>query len=209
MIESNEAKKIFADLQNGLPMSDSEFDAIYPFEIQKVSARHWTSVEVARRAVQLLEVGSNTPVLDVGSGVGKFCIVGALVTPGFFVGIERRTHLVEFSRRIVEKWGLNRITFIEGELGIVDWKVFKAIYLFNPFVENLYAPEDRIDQIMDHSRQRYIAYVRLTQQKLNEAEKGTKVVTYHGFGGDFPPSYEMKAREPWGEDFLVLWVKEE
>ena len=43
---------------------------------------HWTPVHVARRAAQFLVTGPETRVLDVGSGPGKFCLVGALATQG-------------------------------------------------------------------------------------------------------------------------------
>src|SRR6185437_914320 len=61
-------------------LTDSDFDAIYPAPVRRVSASFWTPVSVAVRAADLLVDDPSTRVLDIGSGVGKFCIVGAAFT---------------------------------------------------------------------------------------------------------------------------------
>ncbi len=57
---------------------DVTFDDLYPEDIQNLSPMHWTPVDIARRASNFLAI-PNARVLDIGSGVGKFCI-----TAGFF-----------------------------------------------------------------------------------------------------------------------------
>jgi hypothetical protein len=68
--------------------SDLAFDALYERRIRELSPQHWTPVRIARRAAELLTLSGAKRILDVGSGVGKFCIVGALTTEAQFVGIE-------------------------------------------------------------------------------------------------------------------------
>ena len=71
-------------------LEDSRFDLVYPREIRELSDRHWTPVEVARKAAVFLVREPGTRVLDIGCGPGKFCIVGALATDGRFTGVEQR-----------------------------------------------------------------------------------------------------------------------
>jgi len=37
---------------------------------------------------------------------------------------------------------------------------------------------------------------------------GTRVVTYHGFGGKLPAGYALASREPAGGDALELWIRQ-
>ena len=85
-------------LRAGWELTDLEFDRVYPSWVRRLSDMHWTPVEVARRAAALLAVDPTTRVLDVGSGVGKFCLIGALTTRATFVGIEQRENLVTVAR---------------------------------------------------------------------------------------------------------------
>ena len=49
--------------------------------------------------------------------------------------------------------------------------------------------------------------VRLVEQVLRDAPIGTRVVTYHGFGGRIPRGYHLVTDERIGTDSLRLWVK--
>jgi hypothetical protein len=37
--------------------------------------------------------------------------------------------------------------------------------------------------------------------------RGTRVVTYHGFGGEFPGDYVLVHRVAVASDYLSLWIK--
>src|SRR4051812_34171547 len=86
--------------------TDAVFDAIYPPSIRLSGEVHWTPVVVARRAAELLVTGRGTRVLDVGSGVGKVCIVGALTSDGEFTGVEQRGTLVRIARDVVRRYAI-------------------------------------------------------------------------------------------------------
>src|SRR5262245_2791350 len=88
--------------------SDGSFDSVYDEEIRALSEEHWTPVAVAARAARILTFAGATRILDVGSGVGKFCIVGALCTAARFVGVERRHRLVSIARRAAAEMGAVR-----------------------------------------------------------------------------------------------------
>lgn len=205
--EAMSARTVFEALRSGEIVSDSAFDCIYPDEIRRLSEIHWTPVSTSKRAAELLVQDSNTRVLDVGSGCGKFCLVGGLTTQGWFYGIEQRGPLALYAQSLAEKHQLSRVQFLKGDLKEVDWTWFNAFYLYNPFNENLYPNEIRIDASVELSEQRYIEVIRAVQARLHILPIGTRVVTYHGFGGEMPPGYEMRVKEPRGDDFLRLWVK--
>src|SRR3954471_20676012 len=87
--------------------ADDEFDTVYSERVRSHSERHWTPVEVATRAADLLVASAYTRVLDVGSGAGKFCIVGALATRhGRFYGVEQRADLVHAAREAARHYGV-------------------------------------------------------------------------------------------------------
>ena len=81
-------------LRNGELVSDEEFDLIYSDFARQLSSCQWTPVAVAFAAARLLVRDRVCKVLDVGSGVGKFCQIAASVAPGTFVGVEQRARLV-------------------------------------------------------------------------------------------------------------------
>lgn len=198
---------VFEALRSGETVSDSVFDQIYSEEIRRLSEIHWTPVSIAKRAAELLVRDANTRVLDVGSGCGKFCLVGGLTTTGSFYGIEQREKLALCARSLAEGHRLERVQFLSGDLKEVDWSRFDAFYLYNPFNENLYPNEIRIDGSVELSERRYVQVIRAVQARLHVLPAGTRVVTYHGFGGEMPPGYAMIFEEPRGEDYLRLWVK--
>src|SRR5258708_32599839 len=85
-------------------------------KIRALSGQHWTPVAVAARAADLLTRAGATRILDVGAGVGKFCIVGALSTAAEFVGVERREGLVQVARRAAAQVGSKRPPFIHSNM---------------------------------------------------------------------------------------------
>ena len=205
--DSRRLEAVVDDLRIGRKVTDAAFDAIYPQQIRDLSARHWTPVAVAMRAASLLAQGPDTRVLDVGSGAGKFCLVAALTTPGRFVGVERRGHLVDLARSIKDRYGAEGAEYLHADIAEVDWGSFDAFYFYNPFVENLFGGRERIDSTVDLAPARYERDMALTRERLMEARVGTRVVTYHGPRAGLPWGYELCDFEPCGSDVLELWVK--
>jgi len=76
-------------LLSGAQVADLEFDAIYPQWVRRLSEQHWTPLDVCIRAAELLVTDERSTVLDVGSGAGKFCLIGAASTGATFVGVEQ------------------------------------------------------------------------------------------------------------------------
>lgn len=194
------------DLRGGRRVTDFRFDQVYPTAIRHLSEIHWTPVEVAIRAAELLVNDAKTRVLDVGSGCGKFCTVAALASQGQFTGIEHRAHLTEVAEKATEELGARNASFIRGNMTDLDWSFFDAFYLFNPFYENK-EKSIRIDSTVSMGMDKFNRYVEIVRMKLKLAATGTRVATYHGFGGEIPLGYYRVKKEPVGTSYLELWVK--
>jgi hypothetical protein len=199
----------YEPLARGLPIDDEVFDRIYPAPIRAISRRFWTPVKVAVRALELLDPSPSTRVLDVGAGVGKFCVVGALATAATFVGVEHRQGLIDIGRRTLQRLDVRRASMMLGVLEMAPWNDFDAFYLFNPFEENLNEPAECIDSSIPLSQERYCRDVRLFETVLKRARVGTRVAIYQGFGGRVPGSYRLCADETIDDRSLQLWMKTE
>ncbi len=190
----------------GLLVDDRVFDAIYPHEVRRASSVHWTPVEVGMRAARLLAPGPGGVIVDIGAGVGKFCLVAACVTGARIRGVEHRRRFVDLAEDAATTLGVS-IDVTHGTIDDLVPKDVDGIYLFNPFAENLCPPEDRLDATVEHSQERFWRDLGTTTCFLREARPGTRVVTYCGFGGTIPQGYSLALRERRGGP-LELWVKD-
>jgi len=194
-------------LQRRAAVSDAELDQVFPDELRERSHLHWTPVSVAVRAAELLAPAPapSTRVLDVGAGVGKLCLVGAVVTGAMWWGVEQDP--IQVSAANQAAWALDvdrRTRFVHGDGSRMAWDEFDAFYFYNPFTTLMLAP---------HASP-FVRYatiqntLRRVVQRLATTRVGTRVVTYHGFGGKLPEGYSLRRREPAGGDALELWVRE-
>jgi hypothetical protein len=187
--------------------SDADFDLVYPERIRRLSWVHWTPVTVAARAATILTNAGASRILDVGSGVGKFCIVGAMVTPARFVGVERRRNLVDIAGVAAKELGASRATFVHASIDEFRFEGFDGVYLYNPFFEQISRYLPPIDDSVGYSPKTYKALTEAVTAQLATLDTGAAVVTYHGFGGLMPRSYRFMGDEPAGDDLLDLWIK--
>jgi len=94
----------------GASTTDRAFDELVPPDLRHLSQAHWTPVDVAIRATSLLAPTRHTRVLDIGSGVGKLCAIGALSSNATWCGVERHEDLVHAARRLTRGLGIaNRL----------------------------------------------------------------------------------------------------
>jgi hypothetical protein len=186
------------------PTADEQLNALVPRDLRHLSGTHWTPVEIAVRAVTLLCPAPSTTVLDVGAGVGKLCVIGALSSWGIWCGVERQMPLVEASTRLARTLGVTaRTSFLHGDALSIDWEAFDAIYLYNPFALAPF-PTDPACHALDFRVQ-----VARVQDRLAALRDGVRVVTLHGFGGVMPATYQLVYQERFavaGLD-LALWVQ--
>jgi len=170
-----------------------------------LAAKHWTPLHITWRVAQYLAPADNVKVLDIGSGVGKFCLAAAHCMPSaFFFGVEQRKDLVshaECGRKIL---GLKNVHFMHGNFTQLDFRQYDAFYFYNSFYENLVAT-DKIDDNIEYSTGLYNYYNRLLYRKLNEMKAGTRLVTYHSLEEEIPPAYHLVEAQV--ECLLKFWIK--
>ena len=116
--------------QNKETISYGRFDQIFDQRVRKVSSVHWTPVEVVLSILELLNLNEGAKVLDVGSGSGKFCLVGALNSTASFFGVEQRQSLVKMANQLAAAFDLDNASFIYGNAVQLDWSDYDVIYLF-------------------------------------------------------------------------------
>ena len=169
---------------------DEIFDRLLPSSLQVVSSHFWTPLSVALRVARWLdEVGVKT-VVDIGSGVGKFCIAAALCGSYEVVGIEQRPRLVRTARQLARSFRIeDRVHFLHHSFGEGVTPAADAYYLYNPFGENLFHDRNCLDKHVELSRERYARDSAAVESFLRTAKDGTYVVAYNGFGGKLPESY--------------------
>lgn len=143
-------------------------------------------------------------ILDVGSGVGKLCLVGAATTEASWVGAELDPAMVCVAECAARKLRLtHNLRFVSGNAHDLDWSTFDSLYMFNPFAE------DPFDSTLTDAgrRARFSADIERTKERLARVRAGTRLVTLHGFGGEVPDCFELEHREAAHDDFLCLWVR--
>jgi len=192
-------------LRSHAEVSDETFDRIYPMTHRHRSRVHWTPIDVALQVNRLFEGAPGGRILDIGSGVGKMCIVGALSGAAHWSGVERSARSVRIAERVAEKLGVTaRTAFITDEALAIDWSRFGGIYMFNPFAEAVFV-EASVDPALRQAA--FIYEVLKTEMKLATLEVGTHVVTYYGFGGEIPPGFELITSIRTYGDCVELWIR--
>jgi SAM-dependent methyltransferase len=185
--------------------SDEIFNSLYPFSMQYLAIRHWTPLRITRTVVDFLTPHGNEHVLDIGSGIGKFCLAAAYYKPAaFFNGIEQRANLVQLAQEVQTRLQLHNASFRHGDFTNIDFNAYNHFYFFNSFYENLFE-EQRIDDAIEFSGELYHYYTRCLHKKLADKPPGTRVVTYHSLEDEMPFSYRHVASK--FNNRLKFWIK--
>jgi hypothetical protein len=195
--------EIASALQRRIPVEDSVFDRVYPDHVQRLSRLHFTPVSVALRAAEWLAPGSGMCVLDAGAGAGKFCCVAALSHAGSWHGVEVDPSLAAVAIGAARELAVaDRASFAVGDLLALDWRAFDSLYIYNPFEAALFGRARRSEQ--EQGGAVFAERVAATCDRLSELAPGTRVVTFHGIGGEMPSDFARAATD--GD--LALWIKE-
>ncbi|MEZ4302950.1 MAG: hypothetical protein R3B70_48955, partial [Polyangiaceae bacterium] len=205
--EERAVERIRKAIQEGRCPSDRAFDRLLPDEaLREVSADQWTPIAVALRVAKWLEeVGART-LLDIGSGAGKLGVVVALVSEHRSLGIERDGRLVAAARALATRFGVgDRVEVLHGDIEEIALPPVDAYYLFNPFSEHL--RRAWLEGDTRAGKERYSSGVEAVERLLRDARTGTFVITYNGFGGDFPGEYEEVRVDKGFPCVLRMWQK--
>lgn len=195
---------IFQQIRHNIEIKDAVFNEIYPKKIKIVAERHWTPVAVAKMAAKYLVEKPGTKVLDIGSGAGKFCLVGAAATEGFFYGVEQRFSLTQISKKIAVRNNITNVEFITSNIDKINFSEYEAFYFFNSFFENI-DTSNPIDNTILPNCDLYHAYSDYVREQLNKTPVGTRLVTYWSKWDEIPTNFEFVDSACNG--FLIFWKK--
>ena len=185
--------------------SEESFFQLYPLSIQQLDKLHWSPLNIIYKATQFLAGKKDVKILDIGSGVGKFCLDGAYYKPtATFYGVEQRQHLVEYAQSAKERLGKPNIEFINKNFTQLDLRQFDSFYFYNSFFENL-AGSDKIDNSIAYSPELYHYYSRYLYRQLEELPPGTRVATYCSWDDEIPSDYQLV--ETHIKHLLKFWMK--
>jgi cyclopropane fatty-acyl-phospholipid synthase-like methyltransferase len=187
-------------------LTDHELDdLLFSVSAKSHSSVHWTPIKIAKQAAKWLAPSAGIKVLDIGSGVGKFCIVGALHTEGYFTGVEHRSQLINQAKKALKKASVFNVEFLLADMISIDFTKFDSFYFFNPFYENL-VPNLAIDAEIELSGQKYYTYLTHVYHQLETLKTGTRVATYCANDAKIPTSYELVFSTP-ENNSLRFWIK--
>jgi hypothetical protein len=186
--------------------NDEHFNLLYPWSIRQHSERHWTPFGIALIAAGFLAEQPGSRILDIGSGIGKFCLIGGQHYPGsHFFGVEQRRELVRLAENAKQSTAIDNATFIHGNFTQLDLNRFDHFYFYNSFYENLVDEAFHIDESIDHTFSLYEYYTRYLFKALEGKPSGTRLVTYHCFREVVPSEYRLVASF---NTFLRCWIKD-
>jgi SAM-dependent methyltransferase len=193
------------DIANSIYSSDTDFDSQYPIYVRELSELHWTPLKVIKVAARFLGSDKNARVLDIGSGVGKFCIAGTHYAAGHFTGIEQRKNFVRVSNKVAQEAGAVRAEFIHGNFLDMDIAGYTGIYFFNSFHENIVLT-DSLDEKIERTPELYQIYTAHLIKQLKAMPVGTRLATYWLSIPEIPGCYRLQATQ--FDGLMKLWVKD-
>lgn len=189
-------------------LSDKNFDTLIPAPYRDISHKHWTPLDVAKKAAHFLAEGSQNPyILDIGAGSGKFCATAAYFTKAHITGIEQRENLVTIGNGILQLLGLQNVEIVHQNLAKFDMSKFTGIYFFNAFYENLDQTSVQVDAEIEFSSKLFRYYSDLLYKKLKDLPIYTRLATYHTNDGYIPEAYTVLETHFAGQ--LKFWIKYE
>jgi len=202
------AQVISSNAENLYPLlftNDAAFDRQYPEHFQMLSPKHWTPLAAAHIAAGFLaEPGAR--VLDIGSGIGKFCLAAGFYFPEtYFYGVEQRQELIYLAEEAKQCTQLFNVNFIYANITQVNFKEFDHFYFYNSFYENI-DTANQIDDTIEISEGLYTYYTQYLHSALDEKPAGTRLVTFHSLEQEIPSSYKLAAVAC--NALLKMWIKE-
>ena len=204
------ARRVAQALRADAYPEDAAFDRFLPQDLREVSEQYWTPLRVVKRAAQWLAELRIRTVVDLGSGAGKFCVAGALLTDARFIGLEHRRSLVESAHALAKAFGVSRrVTFIHGALGAVATPHAEAYYLYNPFGDYWFdSSRDNSDPEVTFNHARREVDIAAVERLIRLSPVGTTVLTYNNFGGRMPECCDLLHLEWALPGPLRLWRKQ-
>jgi len=185
--------------------TDAKLLQLYPAPIRSLSRMHWSPLYIAQKVVSFLALNDEVKVLDIGSGVGTFCLAGAFYKPSVsFFGVEQRKDLVAHAEFARQTLGFKNVHFMHRNFTQLNLNEYDHFYFYNSFFENLDGAE-KIDNEIVYSNELYNYYSIYLYNQLERMPLGTRVAAYCSWGDEIPPCYQLA--ESHYNNLLKFWIK--
>jgi hypothetical protein len=133
------------------------------------------------------------------------CAASARSRGGPWCGVELDPALAAAAGAAARALAVERtVRFHAADMHALDWSRFDSLYLYNPFESLLFTGRPAAP----HGAPGFAEQVARTEQRLSELPAGTRVVTFHGFGGTMPPSFAIRTSETFDGGVLALWIQQ-
>lgn len=185
-------------------LTEIGFNNLLPNELKQASQLYFTPIEIAKTAAEWLTECNEQKVLDIGSGIGKFCIAGARNFDKHFYGVEHRNSLIELAKELADYYETKNVTFLNANILDINFSEYDSFYFFNSFYENL-ETDQRLNDEITLNENLYQIYLDYTEKQLDSVKIGTRLVTYFGNNFEVPNSFE-RVRDAF-DGSLKLWIK--
>jgi hypothetical protein len=185
-------------------LTEESIRKLLPEYLQRASKTHFTTLHIASMATEWLTEDGHKNILDIGAGIGKFCIAGAMESKSMFTGIEYRESLVKIAQELISHFGLKNVVVKQGNIIHFDFSPYNAFYLYNSFYENIQVNK-RLNDEMPLSDALHKTYQEYTRKQLDLCKPGTRLVTFHGDNDEVPDSF-AKVKES-KDKYLKLWIR--
>ena len=204
----NQFLKWMGRMNVGDLVTDEVWDSFLPHSFQSLSPYQWTPISVVETTWDFLQNENVTSVVDLGSGVGKFCIHLSYLSQDQFsiIGLEDRSELFQISEDLKPKWNAHGVIFRNTNFLENFPRGASHYYAFNPLYETMKGNHS-IDSKKKKSAMLFLRNVQQFKNQLYQCKMGTKLITYHGFGGSVLPGFRVLVKKelPLGE--WMVWER--
>ncbi len=192
-------------IEKGELPPDELMDGVLPDEYKLHAARHFSGCYIIKLAAEFLSEVFNPRILDIGSGSGKFCQLGALIHPYTqFTGVEYRLDLVDIALELKRDFQLDNVKFINENIVNHSFQPYNGFFMFNPFLEHRNAAA-RMDHFQD-APEKEMEYSHYVQDQLSQCQPGARLATFYVLKNQIPSNFKV-VKESMG-DMLLFWISE-
>ncbi|SOE23548.1 Methyltransferase domain-containing protein [Spirosomataceae bacterium TFI 002] len=157
--------------------TEEDFKKLVTADLQYLNAVHWTPIEVIDQILFWLKDYDALKILDIGSGVGKFCLIGGQKSHHHFTGIEKRTDFHDEGQKLLKALNLPNVSLLQADIVTFNLTAYDVIYLFNPFYEQVVNHGTRINDTA-YQKENYLKYESYVLGHLINSVAGKMVISY-------------------------------
>lgn len=174
--------------------NDELMDSLLSDQVKIYANQHFSGTYQISLAAKFLVQNSNSQILDIGSGTGKFCLLGGLLHPeAHFHGVEYRESFIQMSCDIQTKLKIENVSFRHDNILNIRFDVFDGLFLFNPFLEH----RNSLARMEDFSdlTSNYDAYFSHVRAELARCRSGVRLVTLYEATEQVPSNFKLLDRK--------------